>query len=103
MSTPDEDPGADLGLNDAAAVVSARQEVDPILAALIGQPFDPAQIQAMTRWLVEVYPSASTAWLRLQNQGRRGPFCASTPGAGSAAPVAGSSHPPRVLTVVTDQ
>jgi hypothetical protein len=98
MSELDED----LGLRDAAHVVAARREIDPVLANLVAQPFDAANVQAMTRWLVEVYPSAAVAFTRLQNEGRRGPFCSLPPGTGEVAPVAGGDHPSRVpLTVVS--
>lgn len=90
----------DLGLSDAACVVAARREVDPVLANLVAQPFDADNVQAMTRWLVDVYPSAAPAFARLQNEGRRGPFCSLPPGTGPVAPVAGCDHPSRALTVV---
>lgn len=52
-------------LADAAAVLAARQRVDPLLLRLAAQPFDVAAIDDLRRWIDEVYPLAAPAWVRL--------------------------------------
>lgn len=52
-------------LADAAAVLAARQRVDPLLLRLAAQPFDFAAIDDLRRWIDEVYPLAAPAWVRL--------------------------------------
>lgn len=51
MHTLDQDQDQDQDPSDAATVLAARREVDPVLANLIVQPFDSVQVQALTRWL----------------------------------------------------
>lgn len=52
-------------LADAAAVLAARQLVDPLLLRLITQPFDVDAVDDLRRWIDEVFPLAVPAWLRL--------------------------------------
>lgn len=52
-------------LADAAAVLAARQRVDPLLLRLAAQPFDVDSIDDLRRWIDEVYPLAAPAWVRL--------------------------------------
>lgn len=88
-------------LTAAAAVLAARQQVDPLLLRLAVQPFDGDAIDDLRRWIDEIYPLAAPAWVRLL--GLPGPDCpdateiaSSTQRAGlhlAMAPAAANSDP----------
>ena len=66
-------------LADAARVLAARRELEPVLERLAGAPLDPVAVGQLRSWLDDSYPRAAAALDRLRASGAAAPHAPRAP------------------------